>query len=378
MAGIAVWWSGPLEDQTGYAVEGRLLVRGLRQHGVAVNARSVQRELLVAEMEETDRIPSPAVFDDVDLSDRIHVVHAGWADPFPPAPAAGRTIWRTMFETDSLPDDWVARSREVDEIWVPTQHNVTTFSRSGVSHEKLRVLHEPLDAAKFSPTTCHSFEESAESDYFMFLSVFTWQLRKGWDVLLRAYFEEFNSSDHVLLILRAEVFPFGDSSPVSIVDEIERLRLDVGGRNTAPVRVIDTHVGDRELLGLYASADTFVLPSRGEGWGRPIMEAMAVGVPVITTGWGGPTEFAHSNSVHLLEYDLTSVSSRAEREYRLFAGHCWAEPSLSHLKREMRAAVTAGKGIRDKESAASVRRSFDYMHVTRRALEYLENPLSSA
>jgi glycosyltransferase involved in cell wall biosynthesis len=40
---------------------------------------------------------------------------------------------------------------------------------------------------------------------------------------------------------------------------------------------------------LYTGADAFVLPSRGEGWGRPHIEAMAMGLPTIATNWSGNT-----------------------------------------------------------------------------------------
>jgi glycosyltransferase involved in cell wall biosynthesis len=46
-------------------------------------------------------------------------------------------------------------------------------------------------------------------------------------------------------------------------------------------------------VSLYRSVDAFVLPSRGEGWGRPYMEAMSMGLPVIATNWSGPTEFVN-------------------------------------------------------------------------------------
>ena len=38
-------------------------------------------------------------------------------------------------------------------------------------------------------------------------------------------------------------------------------------------------------------ADVFVLATHGEGWGRPLMEAMAMGLPVIAANWSGPTQF---------------------------------------------------------------------------------------
>ena len=43
------------------------------------------------------------------------------------------------------------------------------------------------------------------------------------------------------------------------------------------------------MRGLYAASDAFVLPSRGEGWGLPVMEAMAMAKPVLVTNYSGPT-----------------------------------------------------------------------------------------
>ena len=79
------------------------------------------------------------------------------------------------------------------------------------------------------------------------------------------------------------------------------------------MRLLDTEMPLRRLPSLYAAADAFVLhaaggghagrelwakerceqvlPSRGEGWGRPHVEAMAMGLPVIATNWSGPTAF---------------------------------------------------------------------------------------
>ena len=52
------------------------------------------------------------------------------------------------------------------------------------------------------------------------------------------------------------------------------------------------YVVQAELPSLYLAVDAFVLPSRGEGWGRPVMEAMAMGLPSIATNWSGTGEEA--------------------------------------------------------------------------------------
>ena len=59
------------------------------------------------------------------------------------------------------------------------------------------------------------------------------------------------------------------------------------------------------LRNLYAAADAFVLPTRGEGWGLPIAEAMAMALPVIATNWSGPTALLSTDNSYPLSRELT-------------------------------------------------------------------------
>lgn len=65
---------------------------------------------------------------------------AGW-DALSPCPPRGAAyvVGRTMFETDSLPHDWVGRCNRMDEVWVPTEFHRQTFASAGVVAEKLVV-----------------------------------------------------------------------------------------------------------------------------------------------------------------------------------------------------------------------------------------------
>jgi glycosyltransferase involved in cell wall biosynthesis len=51
------------------------------------------------------------------------------------------------------------------------------------------------------------------------------------------------------------------------------------------VVVLDEEIAAEQMPSLYKGADAFVLPSRGEGWGIPYMEAMAMALPTIGTKW---------------------------------------------------------------------------------------------
>jgi hypothetical protein len=100
---------------------------------------------------------------------------------------------------------------------------------AGVAPEKLRVVPQGIDAADFDPNKHAPLSlkdlPSAQlvtgnstginSDSYTFLSVFKWEARKGWDVLLDAYVREFSKSDNVALHIFTK--PFGRSDDVRLL-----------------------------------------------------------------------------------------------------------------------------------------------------------------
>jgi len=98
--------------------------------------------------------------------------------------------------------------------------------------------------------------------------------------------------------------------------------------------VIEEEIPTQSLPRLYKSVDAFVLPSRGEGWGRPHVEAMSMGLPIIVTNWSGPTAFiTPDNSYPISILGLQHVITGP------FTSHKWANPSLDHLRQIMRDVV---------------------------------------
>jgi len=131
----------------------------------------------------------------------------------------------------------------------------------------------------------------------------------------------------VLLVLRVNNF----DADVDVARQIAALRLPA---DAPPIVVIyNRQISDDSLGSLYRSADCFVLPTRGEGWGLPILEAMACGLPVIATDWSGQTEFFHSGVGYPLRVRRL-VAANAKCPYYL--GWRWADPDEEHLIALMR------------------------------------------
>ena len=164
----------------------------------------------------------------------------------------------TMLEVDGVPAEWVRQSNLMDEIWVPSEFNKQTFRRSGV---KVPIFVIPLgiDPDYFSPKIIDAKPEGV----FSFLSVFEWGERKAPEILIKAFSDEFDSSENAVLICKANNFDLS----VNIEAEIASMGLRPGGGR---IVVAKNRILKRYELGvLYRSADCFVLPTRGEGWGMP-------------------------------------------------------------------------------------------------------------
>ncbi|HET7320957.1 MAG TPA: glycosyltransferase family 4 protein, partial [Longimicrobiaceae bacterium] len=204
-----------------------------------------------------------------------------------------------------------------------------TFARSGVVREKIRVVPGCLDPARYVlPTT-----PVTRGPEFRFLSLFDFTPRKGWDLLLRAYCEEFTASDPVMLVVKVVNIFRDPLGPCKRVDEFLRHH---GFRNPPPLEIIDGRFSEEQLVDLYRQSDAFVLPSRGEGWGRPYMEAMAFGLPTIGTDWSGNLGFMHEDNSYLVEIEGLEPCERTWPEMPLYRGHQWAVPSIASVRRRMR------------------------------------------
>lgn len=264
--------------------------------------------------------------------------------PCPP-PNSKFAIGRTMFETDRVNPEHVKRCNAMDMVWVPTEFHVSSFVKSGVDPSKVvkvvqaidteffdPIKYSPLDLATLGNLVLGSGSKGSNPrNPFVFLSVFKWEHRKGWDVLLQSYLKEFNSLDGVDLYLLTNPYHSNRDFGNKIVEFVENSRLEKPVDGWAPVYVIDSHIAQVDFLGLYKAADAFILPSRGEGWGRPIVEAMAMSLPVIATNWSGPTEYLSEKNSYPLAVDRMSEVVDGP-----FKGHLWAEPSVDKLRHLMR------------------------------------------
>lgn len=246
-------------------------------------------------------------------------------------PASGKLAVIQPWEFGSLPQEWVARSHDVDEFWVPSSYVRDVYIASGVKAEKVHVVPNGVDAGKFHPGVTPM--KLATQKKFKFLFVGGTIGRKGPDLLLQAYLKKFTNADDVCLVIK----DFGGKSVYTGQTFEAQIRAAQSAPNAPEILYLNDELSPDSLPGLYAACHCLVLPYRGEGFGLPVLEAMACGLPVIVTAGGATDDFVRDE----FGWRIPAVKKVFGREVSgmKLAGDGWLlEPDPGALGEAMRAA----------------------------------------
>ena len=232
------------------------------------------------------------------------------------ADAPGPRIIYTVWESTRLPDDWRAPLASCDQVWTPSRWGAAVMARNGIDPARIRVIPEGVDPLVFHPDVAPTSIIANRGGY-RFLHVGRFEERKGTKDLIRAFDQEFGPRDDALLVLACDN-PHEDGFDMGA--ELRALNLRWPER-----LVFIPPVARHDVLpSLYTACDAFVAPSRAEGWGLPIGEAMACGLPVITTGHSAPMDYLGAEAyriAHRLTPIATPFFESADGDHG-----SWAEP----------------------------------------------------
>jgi GT2 family glycosyltransferase len=308
-----LFWHGVVGGYSSYAVLSRQFVLALDAAGVDVRLgylygvdfwEGEERDPRVAQLKARPK----------DLSLPQVVCHQG--DVF--YKNSGRyKIGFTMMDVDGLDEEWVRQCNELHEVWVPSEWSRQTFAESGV-RVPIHLVPLGVDTNYFHP----GIRSKRFGPRYTFLSVFEWGERKAPEVLLRAWAAAFTKRDDVQLVLKIT----NNDASVDVAAQIAALDLP---KDMAPLVILyNENIPGAQMGSLYRAADCFVLASRGEGWGMPVLEAMACGLPTIATDFGGTTAFLREGVAYPLRVgSLIPAVARC----RYYPGFRWAEPDVEHL-----------------------------------------------
>lgn len=232
-----------------------------------------------------------------------------------------------FWEGAELPGDWLGAFERVDELWVASEFLADVFGQYG----RVPVHVVGLAADLPEPGVVDRREFGLEDDEFVFLFVFDAQSvaeRKNPVLALEAFTEAFGRErKEVRFIVKTH--------------NLHKMRGSEAKLRTAEARnpriTIVNEYWDREkLLRVMQAADVYVSPHAAEGFGLTLLESMALGTPVIATGYSGNMDFTDEQNSWLLDYRLVRLNHQAGPYPE---GTVWARPRLDSIIDAMRSAA---------------------------------------
>jgi glycosyltransferase involved in cell wall biosynthesis len=240
-----------------------------------------------------------------------------------------------VFEGDKIPKSWAIEcmNERIEKIFVPSEHTkeavLETFETdfdlvpfvSNIT-KKLKVMSHGIDEKLFYP-------KENKHERYTFLCNKGWRNnedRGGIQYAVKSYLEEFTDKDNVLLILKL--------NPAYGIPDINNLINELKPKdrtNFAPIQIVTDNIPYEFMVNLYNSCDVFVNPTRAEAFCIPCLESLGCGKVVISTAYGGQTDYLNDKNSFLIDYDLVKITHET-----LYEGISWVNIKIEDLKKKMR------------------------------------------
>lgn len=252
----------------------------------------------------------------------------------------------------SLP--WVEGCNRMDLILVSSEHSKNTFKQTILTQKDpagnvikevkvttpIEVLFEGIDLSKYFITKSN-FDLSSINEEFCYLFVGHWLKgdhghdRKNISYLIKAFLETFkNKQKQPALLLKIGLGASSILHQNLMLNKIEAVRSTVKGK-LPNIYLLDGDLSDEEMNSLYnhSKVKAMVSFTKGEGFGRPLLEFSAINKPIIASGWSGHLDFLDKEFTTLVGGKLEHVHPSAVQKDVIIAESMWFDPDDTQVGR---------------------------------------------
>lgn len=312
-------------------------------------------------------------------------------------------------ETTIASAEWVDACNKMDAVFTISEHSKNVllsskYSKQGPNKENLgtlevtkpiEVLHNCIDQAIFkrveyesyiSPTVKEQLEKVPED--FCYLFVGHWlrgdfgEDRKNVGLLVKVFLETFKQlkdAKSPALILKTSGGNFSILDQREILKKIDIVRQSVmltDGQKLPNIYLMHGELSDEEMNSLYnhPKVKAHISLTKGEGFGRPLLEASISGKPIIASGWSGHMDFLNVEEAVLVGGELKQIHPSSVWDGVLIKESSWFAPDVQQAANAM-AAVFMNYNEFHKKSKKLGKdnfKKFSYKNIQQRTWELLD------
>jgi glycosyltransferase involved in cell wall biosynthesis len=211
-------------------------------------------------------------------------------------------IQMTQWESTLVPPHWVDHAKEYDEWWTANKFGADAFINAGVPAEKIHVFEHGVDSSIWTP------KKRGTRDTIRFLHIDSGSPRKRAPLAVEAFKKAFGDNPDYEITLK---YSHGAASPHDWFDE--KVLANQGDWEGINIRHIRENMTIEHLISLFHFHDILIYPSEGEGFGLIPLQALATGMPVISTSdWCSYDKYFSENIIesHRGQSDVVETYTR--------------------------------------------------------------------
>jgi glycosyltransferase involved in cell wall biosynthesis len=274
-------------------------------------------------------------------------------------------------ETTICAGDWIEGMNRMDLNIVSSEHSKKVFLETQFEkrnkqtnalegHVKLEkpieVLFEGANLDIYKPDDKPCLIDLNIPESFAYLFVGHWMQgdlgedRKNVGLLVKAFYETFkNKSKKPALILKTSQVGSSYVDREEILKKIKQIRKTVNSKNLPNVYLLHGEFTDEEINSIYnhSKVKAMISLTKGEGFGRPLLEFTLSKKPLITTGWSGQIDFLNPEFTSLIGGQLTNVHPSAANQW-LLAESQWMSPDHGQIGHYLKDVFENYKNYTDK------------------------------